>query len=980
MKTILPLLLCCAFVSPAIAQEKTPIPTFTGESLYVAGVPNTFEPLRDEIHRLEQSSPQAYYVAVVNSSGPGKDATKYYADQLYKDWLEQASRKGPRLDPDRAVIVVLAVTNKQLAVHAGVKLRKELGLSPERIDKDIVQPVFLPYAKAGNYLSGLQALLPAIEHFVVAREKDLGIHPPTKGVPTPKTTEGIPPVPVAKPETSRTEVQPQPIAEIPARKANLPLLIGLAAAGVALVLGIARLRHISTKRQVEARFKEFREQVMDLRQRAESVKERHQILPTVHKGFQTPMTGATLATFNQIDADVRRFMDDWLRRMDVWDRVQGHLGSASFFRTGPFREAGRLLDQLGSFEEVDKACQGCVASLDRLERAHEQAQVQLQKGQERTGQLRRQKDSLAGLGLAVAPYEGELTTCETSIANGTQLMPADPLGAIAAAEDAEKRMESLSSRMERVVQLFKRAPEVQAALDQVGRLAAERRAEGLRLTEPDGSPDPLLTEGQANHGLILASLQRGDPGTAAGHLDKALALAAEAKQRIERQIEARAVCLKEIAIRRSEVQRLRQIAGQVQNQRLELERSFAPQSWREVADHSTQAGELLASSAALLESAVEASSEDVQHYFRAVANLEKVKSEQEKAQQLLPEVGRCLQKLTEVRSDCEKRRQELADQARQAQGYLASQQAIVRQPAKAHLNGAEGHWQQARSLANSPRPDWPAVNKLLEEAKKEYTAALKSAEEDVRCYRQLGDRLADAERLGERVGTFLARHHEDRQQANLTYRSGVDALNRVRQEITQRQGDWAQLLKRVEEASANLTKAEELAQQDLKLADRASVEIDEADRQITRSRGYSEEGFSADLSKANQLIQQAHRHLGNQAYEQAIEQAKAAQQAAKQAYEEAANRVRHLQQQREAERRRLETAAAAAMTAHSLGNMNQHADAENPSFSPTPLAQTSWPSGNEGASFPSTQNAETEAAEAEKPSEAPPSESSQTSW
>ena len=60
----------------ASAQQKTPIPSFTGERVIVADVPDRYGVLADQIKRLEKSSPQSYYVVVVKSTGTGPSATR----------------------------------------------------------------------------------------------------------------------------------------------------------------------------------------------------------------------------------------------------------------------------------------------------------------------------------------------------------------------------------------------------------------------------------------------------------------------------------------------------------------------------------------------------------------------------------------------------------------------------------------------------------------------------------------------------------------------------------------------------------------------------------------------------------------------------------------------------------------------------------------------------------------------------------------
>jgi uncharacterized membrane protein YgcG len=76
------------------AAERTPYPAFTGERVYTSGVPDRFDALGEHITRLEKSSPQTYYVAVVKSFGDGPDSALDYVRGLYRVWRSEASRRG----------------------------------------------------------------------------------------------------------------------------------------------------------------------------------------------------------------------------------------------------------------------------------------------------------------------------------------------------------------------------------------------------------------------------------------------------------------------------------------------------------------------------------------------------------------------------------------------------------------------------------------------------------------------------------------------------------------------------------------------------------------------------------------------------------------------------------------------------------------------------------------------------------------------
>jgi hypothetical protein len=702
------------------------------------------------------------------------------------------------------------------------------------------------------------------------------------------------------------------VADLGGTLGLMVLLGGLLGAG--LVFGLISLRHRLTRRRVAARFDEFKEHVIQFRERVEAVKERHKLLPVSGKDFQQPMAGETLTLYNQIQNDVGRLWDDWLRRMDLWDRVQLLIQAERFPRVSRLKEANRLLDQLGSFDDVERACQGCDNHLDQLEQGHKQAEALLRQAEEKPGQLRQALEAVQRLSLPTAPYETELATCAALTQQARPLLQADPIGAQGILNQCLHRLADLEQCLKEIVRLFHQAQEAHNTLDQVTRMTTERRSHGLLLTEPEGNPDPLLDQGRTQHRLLLQALERGEAKAAADHLQQALTLAEQAKSVIERQAAAREQCAREITARRAEAQRLQQATATAQTQRSELERSFAPESWQAVAENMTRAQELQATADGLLQEALSASAETVQHYFRACGLLERVQQQQEQARTALGEIGRCLQKLTELRQECLRRRQELLDLARKVQEFFALHALVVGPSARSRLDAAEDRWRPARSQMESLRPHWSVMQQQMEEAHKEFTAALQAAEEDVRCHQRFTVHLNETSREAERVGQFLQTHREPRRQAHEHYRSATEALERVRRESAGKAADWTLLLQQVEKAAGALKKAEELAQQDQQLVARAAAEIDAAEREMAQARGAFSLGISADVMNAEGSLEQARRQLAEQAYEQALDQAGGARQTAHQAYAAAMHRAQQEQQRLAQERQPLEAAAAIQYT------------------------------------------------------------------
>ncbi len=723
------------------------------------------------------------------------------------------------------------------------------------------------------------------------------------------------------------------------------------------------------------RFGEFKERDAQLSERVEAVKERHKVLPGSSKDYATPMAGTTLAVYQQIEKDCRDLADDWLRRMDLWDRVEGLTRAQGPFGAGRYKEAGRLLNQLGSFDTVDDACRNCVAQLDKLEQGHEHARILTARAEETAAELRKQVESVRALPLPTGPYEEELQRCVARTEEGKIALPADPLGAVAALEDARKKLTALNHWMDEAARLFRRAGEAMEELEQVARQAASRRAGGLLLTEPGGNPDPLLEQGRGERAGALEALERADVETAARGLDAAFDVAKQAADAIERQAAAREHCAREVPARAAQERHLRDAEGEAASRRHELERDFAPDSWHEVADNLARARDLLVVSEGQLREAASASADGVQHYFRATELLDQVRRQQDESEVLIAGVGDCLGRLTELRQECYRQREEVGDLARRAHGYLADRHYAVRAPARARLDAAENALRQVRGEMDGVRPHWPAAHGRLGEARQGYTDALREAEADVRAHDQLTAKLTDVEREAERVGHFLRDHPEARMEANRTHRSAADALDRARRESAGRGADWAALLRHVEEAAQGLAKAERQARDDVHLAERARAEIAQAEHAAEQAHAH---GFMGSLpidGPVADLLALAQRHLAAQAYEQAAEQAAAAQKAARQSQEDAARRAREEQQRLDEERRRSEMAAAipaagaaALMASDAFGNPPP--DSPPASSEQPPAEDWAAPLPSEPAVEPLLQDAPPAASEPTKPPQA----------
>jgi uncharacterized membrane protein YgcG len=159
----------------ARAQQASPLPDFTGERVVVGrdvADRDRYGNLKEIVANLEANSPQTYYLVVVRRAGGGSQATRRYADALFEKWVGQAAPDGKKIDPDRSVLIVVALENRQISVRPGAVLQGALGMRSATIDREIVQPSFVPLAKANKYPEALAALIRATDAWIASRDKE----------------------------------------------------------------------------------------------------------------------------------------------------------------------------------------------------------------------------------------------------------------------------------------------------------------------------------------------------------------------------------------------------------------------------------------------------------------------------------------------------------------------------------------------------------------------------------------------------------------------------------------------------------------------------------------------------------------------------------------------------------------------------------------------------------------------------------------
>ena len=869
-------LLILAFVNPvAAADPPTPFPEFTGGRLYVAGVPDVYGAVTTTIAETERTSPQTYYVVVVRTSGSGTQATRNYTDALYQEWVTQAAERKLTFDPERSVLIVLALDNRQLSIHAGSRLLSEYGLTGQKIDSEIVAPSFIPFAKTGNYADGLTALIPKVEAWVaaqaaeLARKRDLAASQKTKvsqapaapaGNTVPESATSLPsPNPLQPSEKSSSESPPATGAALSSGGEAADPGVGIVVAGeqqhavvsprpltprtaggppvafffgggllaiTLLVVGVLRALHVRRRRLAGEQLAAFKQRVIELSDSLDALRERHKLLPSSIAAFQLPMTGETLSLYNAVSASLDRFREEWLKLMDAWDRAEKSIQSEQALSTKRCKEAQRILTAAGVADALRGLTEQCSSPLDRLAHGHARAAKDLATIDAESAQLNQQCESMQAAGLAISPYQADREAVATLIARVPEILPADPIGAQTALDQARQQFGALFRRTESILEQSRAARDADQALLRVAELAIQQRAAGLLLREAGADPDPLLAEARMQYQAVLEHLNAGDAESAKGCLQQVTGLADRAARGIDAHVSARASCGIQLPARQAELQRLKTVARQSHTSRSRLEQEFAADSWRGVAANLHEGTERIDTLASLIEKARQATDPGVQQFLAAASLLEQVETEQKQSVALFEAIDHRLQELTNLRTQCQ-------------------------------------------------------------------------------------SKLAEGRSLAARTGELLLANTADRPRSNQRYQAARQTLEQIAGEAASPRPDWTKIEGRLREALADLAKAEQFAREDIQLASQAESEIAETEHELRRAGAWFHLGCSADLSAAESLLAQARTSLRAQAYEDAIQLANRAEQAARDARAAAANRAAARQAELDEECRRKEAESRA---------------------------------------------------------------------
>ena len=872
-----------------MACGQSEMPEFTGERLTFSDVDSTaWQSLPAVIADLEKTGTQTYYVVVVQSSGYGPTATRDYTDRLYEHWMQQAARNSLPLDTQRSVLLVLAVQNRQLSVHAGQTLLQSYGMTAQTIDQQLVQPHFIPYAKAGNYPDGVRILLTQINDRILAHDASVVQQNTINQQPaaiTPSSQVPVSPA-AAEPAADQTTVLSTPTSVIPTDHAmqetppSGPLSVlssRTVLAGTAMVIGlltllILRWLHLRVRHTLQAQMQVYRQHVVQLSDDIDALCERHRMLPFTDKDYKEPILGETLSMYEGIQTSLEQLRQRWLELMDVWDKVDTLSRNEHYFGRSRLREAAAMLQQVPVNEVESTLNHQCVKALDRLEDAHEQV-VRLDMSlTESLQRVQQQLAQLQSLQLSVAPYQSSLDKVAEQRASAARIVVPDPIGSQSIQTAAGELLRSVGQLTERILQHRRGIDELSQNLAKTSDWLKSLRIGGMKFCEDNSDPSPLFPTIQHHCDECLKLLNLGEAETAAEHLKQGFSLAAQAQAAIQMQVDSKEFCHREIPVRTTDQRQLDAQLKSLEPVLQVLETDFAAASWSHVANLRSSVSDAVLHGSTVLSDATVAGSETVQHYQKAAEALRQLKQLQDETTILIASGAQRLQQLRQLQSET-----------------------------TAELN----QLQQERS----------------------------------------------------RVAALLQSSGADRAAANRRFQDAETALQEQIQTAARSRADWPQIAESLTSVRREFSTAEQMAREDIRLAEQAAQVILNAQRELRQAESFYRAGFKANVIAVSRQLQEAQQVLNGQQYERAIELANSVISASRQELRKAQSAADAAEQRREQERRDRDRAVGTGMGVISTGLTNsscgvhtsgnvEHFSAPNPpsNVSHSPTSSSSWSS------------------------------------
>jgi hypothetical protein len=234
---------------------------------------------------------------------------------------------------------------------------------------------------------------------------------------------------------------------------QLPMLEGRTVLVAMLALGLLGLvafallywRKRKLQDNVETQFRGFRERAVALMDQLDGLRQRHKTLPATDPDFKVPMTGSTLALYNQVSRELDGLWERWLKLMEIWDQTQKHIRAGTGLATKPTEEARKLLER-GQVDELLRQSRMCKEQLDHLNQGHEDARANLAAARAELAAAQGAISKGTGVLIPSDPYHSEMSQAERMLGDADGMIESDPIGALERIAEARRVLSSLGER------------------------------------------------------------------------------------------------------------------------------------------------------------------------------------------------------------------------------------------------------------------------------------------------------------------------------------------------------------------------------------------------------------------------------------------------------------------------------------------------------------------------------------------------------
>ena len=868
----------------ALAQSNSApaLPDLGIQRVYLIGNPAGIDAqkINDEIGRVERTSRQKYYVVVVRNAGKGANSARDFMDSMGPRWVKQSASKGIPFDTKRGVVILVDLENRKIVMHGGTELRQDYDFRDPYLDRELIVPHFRPLAQKGDMTRAISELIVQTDRWVASKENT----GPAEKSPVDQQAKSTSQIPPQLPTSYWTKIK-------------LTGFVGLILVVVGAVVGVKLKRRKRYRDSVMVQFQEYRSKTVTLMERLDELRKQHSNLLSQDPTFKQPLAGKTLAVYEGLGIELNSLWDKWLSLMDVWERANKLVKSSRSYDTKQINQAKNLLDQEGKFDGIKERVESCSKQLLDLSQAHvTAAQKRLDVIAQLAG-LQKQLELVTQSGISVRPYETTLNPVDELVRRAEMAAVDDPIESVETLDEALATIDKLSKTVNEVLTLLERSKQLETRLQALSNEVSELRRSGYKLTEREANPDSKFEKVRHLLEMMQVSLQRAETSSATKSLEEAEATAEKAQSDVKRFVDAKAECPKRILEGNEELAKLEVRIHETGPLINELNQSFAFVSFESVADNIEQANDLGKSARSLLEKSLVESAEANQNYLSALESANKASEMVGRANEALTALVNRHGVLMELSNSTKSGLRELDLKTRELQERYQANSQVIGAEARNSFDHLIQLIVQISNGMRTGKPDWVQLDRQFQAAVKGLELAKSQSEEDIEGGRKLTQRHQEVRERERSVGQLLQMENMDRPPANQRYLQANELIRRFENSNELDPTDWDSRLRWVEEVAENLDRAEELANQDINLANGAVAEIQAAANSIRKVQAFHSSGISANLSASENLLAQAQNMLSAQNYEAAIEAAQQAEHSASVAWNQAQHEARRRQMQ-----------------------------------------------------------------------------------